>query len=1151
MKNKYVKTLIAVISLTSFSVNSIFAQDSSRLVPEDTGIVELILPAGSTVKVDGIAYKTQREFEFKPLKRGEIYKTNFEVHFPSEKTSEYKLLVSGGKKIKLAKNDPAVEVPEFVQQNGHSNPVVSVAFSPDGSQIITGSYDSTAILWDTKRRVKLRTFKGHSDRIDSVAFSPDGKQILTGSGDATAILWEKATGTKLRTFQGHTSSVNSVVFSPDGNQILTGSSDDNMAILWEKSTGTKIRAFQPNTIGIYSVAFSPGGNQILTGSSDGAAILWEKSTGTKIRTFQGHSSGVTSVAFSPDGKQILTGSSDATAILWEKSTGTKLRTFQDHKEIITSAAFSPDGNQILTRSIDGLLILWETANGVKLRVFKLNSKIKIGYPIVFSPDGQLILTGSDSSAIIMNKADGNITYKLSGKTKNVFSMVSNSNGSQVLTGSWDGITTLWDLSTGKKLRTFKQSGRIDSVAFSPDGKQILTGSGDATAILWEKATGTKLRTFQGHTSSVNSVVFSPDGNQILTGSSDDNMAILWEKSTGTKIRAFQPNTIGIYSVAFSPGGNQILTGSSDGAAILWEKSTGTKIRTFQGHSSGVTSVAFSPDGKQILTGSSDATAILWEKSTGTKLRTFQDHKEIITSAAFSPDGNQILTRSIDGLLILWETANGVRLRKFESQKTSCVTFLNSNLNKSLFVTWSSDDILRLWDTDTGELRSLVFNLDEVDDWLVATPEGMFDGSKAGMEQIMYRVGKELNVVPVERFFQNYYRPGLLSSILIGQTPLPEIDLGQKIPPTIRIVSPGNSKTIEDAIVTIEATIIDNGGGIKTPRIKQNGTTVAVKSKPIQEGKNLRWKFDLPLIEGENNISINSASRDGSWESEPVHISFIHTEPTEKSELYVLAVGVNKYTDEAHNLKYAVNDADAIAKVFNKRGIESYGTGRVHVQTLLDSRATARNIQRAILKISKEAKPQDIFILTLSGHGRMVHQRYFFLPHEFTLVGKQSPDEATRRYGLPSDVLESWINQVPALKKIIVYDTCQSGGAVAQTRMTRNPFEFQRAFENFRRSTGSFIIAAATASKNAEEIEELEHGALTYSLLAGLGAADRGPFKNRNIESKNGLIQVNDWLQFAQENVSLLTKTYYGTEQRVTVFSEGRSFPILKSKEFEP
>ena len=80
---------------------------------------------------------------------------------------------------------------------------------------------------------------------------------------------------------------------------------------------------------------------------------------------------------------------------------------------------------------------------------------------------------------------------------------------------------------------------------------------------------------------------------------------------------------------------------------------------------------------------------------------------------------------------------------------------------------------------------------------------------------------------------------------------------------------------------------------------------------------------------------------------------------------------------------------------------------------------------------------------------------------------------------------------------------------------------------------------------------LWHGALTYSLLAGLGAIDRGPFKNRVAETNNGLIQVNDWLNFAQENVSLLTKTYYGQEQRVTVFGEGRSFPILKSKVLEP
>ena len=91
-------------------------------------------------------------------------------------------------------------------------------------------------------------------------------------------------------------------------------------------------------------------------------------------------------------------------------------------------------------------------------------------------------------------------------------------------------------------------------------------------------------------------------------------------------------------------------------------------------------------------------------------------------------------------------------------------------------------------------------------------------------------------------------------------------------------------------------------------------------------------------------------------------------------------------------------------------------------------------------------------------------------------------------------MATWINKAPALKRVVVYDTCQSGGAVAVAGLSRNPFEFQRAFETCRRSTGCHVIAAATASQNAEEIDDLGHGALTYALLAGLGAVDRGPLK---------------------------------------------------------
>ncbi|MFN0215541.1 MAG: WD40 repeat domain-containing protein, partial [Saprospiraceae bacterium] len=104
---------------------------------------------------------------------------------------------------------------------GHASSVRSVAFSPDGKQVLTGSYDKTAKLWNLSGR-ELQTFSGHVSYVRSVAFSPDGKQVLSGSDDKTAKLWNLP-GRELQDFFTHASYVRSVAFSPDGKQILTGS----------------------------------------------------------------------------------------------------------------------------------------------------------------------------------------------------------------------------------------------------------------------------------------------------------------------------------------------------------------------------------------------------------------------------------------------------------------------------------------------------------------------------------------------------------------------------------------------------------------------------------------------------------------------------------------------------------------------------------------------------------------------------------------------------------------------------------------------------------------------------------------------------------------------------------------------------------------
>ena len=208
-------------------------------------------------------------------------------------------------------------------RRGHTDCVNSVAFSPDGKQIVSSSDDGTIKLWNAGTGRLIRTFRRHTDWVSSVAFSPDGKRIVSGSHDETIKLWDVGTGGLIRTFRGHMNVVNSVAFSPDGTQIVSGSYDGTIK-LWDVGTGGLIRTFLEHTRGVYSVAFSPDGKQIVSGSWDETVRLWDTGTGGLIRTFLGHTRWVKSVAFSPSGRYIVSSSQDSTVRLWDVNTGNQI-----------------------------------------------------------------------------------------------------------------------------------------------------------------------------------------------------------------------------------------------------------------------------------------------------------------------------------------------------------------------------------------------------------------------------------------------------------------------------------------------------------------------------------------------------------------------------------------------------------------------------------------------------------------------------------------------------------------------------------------------------------------------------------------------------------------------------------------------------------
>jgi WD40 repeat protein len=248
-----------------------------------------------------------------------------------------------------------------VSFEGHQDSVNSVAFSPDGQMIVSGSDDMTLRLWDIQGNSISQPFEGHQDSVNSVAFSPNGQMIVSGSDDMTLRLWDIQGNSIGQPFQGHQGSVNSVAFSPDG-QIIASGSDDMTLRLWDiqgNSIGQPFqKLFQGYDYSVDSVAFSPDGLKIVTGNSDELVRLWEI-TGKFIgQPFIGHTKPITSVAFSPDGQTIVSGSRDGSVLLWDIEGNPICQPLYGHDSYVNAVVISPDGQKIVSAGDDTTMQLW-------------------------------------------------------------------------------------------------------------------------------------------------------------------------------------------------------------------------------------------------------------------------------------------------------------------------------------------------------------------------------------------------------------------------------------------------------------------------------------------------------------------------------------------------------------------------------------------------------------------------------------------------------------------------------------------------------------------------------------------------------------------------------------------------------------------------
>lgn len=559
------------------------------------------------------------------------------------------------------------------QQGGWEAPPTSVAFTPDGKNLLIGAADGgiRLVAYPFTPDVAVRAQAAQAQKITAFASTHDGGKLVTASVDTTIHLFD-GKGTPIRAFALF-APVRTVAISGDGN-VLAAAGTNNELRVWQ-ANGAELKKLTDVT---GPVALSSNGKLIAFAKADNKVYLAPADASAEPKAVSTHAAPVKALAFSTKGDMLFAGGDDKAVKVIDVAKGAEAKVLGEHPQAVVSLTASTDGKYVASGT-GNLVIVWDVAAGKE--AYRVQSPAAV-VSTSFSSDGQqLAVSCADNRVRIFANAQLRADYETPAPVGATFI------GAEVVTASADA--NLRFLSAAKPAVLGKHGGKVTALAISADGKTLLSASEDKTAKVWNLQERKEVRSL-AHGGAVTALALSSDASKLVTGSADKTCRV-WNLADGKQLLSL-PATQPVIDVAYSDAG-RILFASADNIARV-HNAQGVEIQSYT--VTGLTGVAFGNNGKSVILGSKSKELRISDVAEGW----IQNQAGPIQAIAGIPNGSRVLVAGGDNSVTIRDASNGNVVKQVQIPTPTALAAAKDNAR---VIVGSADKMLRLIDINNGNV----------------------------------------------------------------------------------------------------------------------------------------------------------------------------------------------------------------------------------------------------------------------------------------------------------------------------------------------------------------------------------------------------------------------------------------------------------------